>query len=82
MTLFFFTMGLLKPESRWYHIYTCFTYTVVGGMVNGYVTTRAMKYFGASEWRFAAFTSSLCLPFYVGFFFLSVDLIEWFEKSD
>lgn len=82
ITLFFCTMGLIRPESRWYHLYTCFSYTIVGGMVNGYVTTRAMKYFGASEWRFAASTACLVLPAYIGMYFTMVDLIEYWEKSD
>lgn len=53
-----------------------------GGFGNGYVTARSLKYFGATEWRFAASIAAFCLPVYIIITFLLVDFIEWFEKSD
>lgn len=41
-----------------------------------------MKFFGAAEWRFAAFNSATTLPFTVLTTVLLVDVIDWFEKSD
>lgn len=60
----------------------CFFWMILGGLANGYFTTRAMKYFGAEEWRFAASASCTVLPFFITANFAMVDIIEWFEKSN
>jgi len=41
-----------------------------------------MKYFGATEWRFAAGVSAFCLPIYIVLTLVAVDVIEFFEKSN
>lgn len=82
ISLFFFTTGLISPWSRWYTVYSSFCYLILGGMVNGYITTRAMKYFGANEWHFAASASTIVLPALISLAVVTVDFIDWFEKSD
>jgi hypothetical protein len=81
-TLLFFCLGLMRRESRTYLAFNCIVYLIFGGMANGYFTARAMKFFGAEEWRFAASAGSLGLPLFIGVTFILVDLIDWFEKSD
>lgn len=55
---------------------------VFGGGANGYVTARTMRFFGATEWRFAASVAAFCLPCYIAITLILVDFIEYFEKSD
>lgn len=82
ITLFFFSAGLVSPWSRWYQAYVAFCYLIIGGMINGYITSRAMKFFGATEWHFAASASALVLPSFFGVIVVLVDFIDWVEKSD
>ena len=49
--------------------------------INGFITARVMKFFGASEWCFAAFASAIIFPFYLFAILLSVDFIEYLKKS-
>lgn len=72
----------MRRESRSYLAFNCVVYLVFGGMANGYFTARAMKFFGAEEWRFAATAGSFGLPVFVGMVFCMVDLIDYLEKSD
>lgn len=67
---------------RFFIVYQSLFYFSFCAMANGYVTSRLMKYFGSSEWRFAAYTSSVCLVTYIITIFLLVDVIEYFEMSD
>ena len=78
----FLTLGFLAPDSRFFSLYNLFGYMIMGGFLNGYCTARAMKFFGATEWRFAASVSALCLPVYIVGTFVLVDVIEYFEKSN
>lgn len=80
--LLFMTISFLNPYSRFYNFWNIFAYMVIGGFVNGYFTARSMKYFGASEWRFAASVAAVALPLYIVGTFCLVDIIEYFEKSD
>jgi len=81
ITIIFFIAGVIYPQGRWYSIYTGSSYLFFGGLINGYVTGRLMKYHGANEWRFAASVSSLALPFLSGAIFVIVELIEWAENA-
>lgn len=74
-------MGLMAPSSRTWYIFQLLMYWAMSGMGNGYCTARAIKYFGAGEWRFAASASAIVLPSYIVITFMTVDMIEWFEKS-
>ncbi len=80
--LVFLTTGFVMPSSRMFGVIQTFTYMILGGGANGYVTARAMRYFGATEWRFAASVAAFCLPCYIAVTFILVDFIEYFEKSD
>lgn len=80
--LIFLTTGFIVPQVRLYGAIQTFTYMVMGGGANGYVTGRTMRFFGATEWRFAASVAAFCLPCYIALTFILVDFIEYFEKSD
>ena len=49
--------------------------------VNGYITANVMKFFGATDWCFAAIFSATIFPIYCFFIFLAVDLIEYLKHS-
>jgi transmembrane 9 superfamily member 2/4 len=80
--LLFLTVGFISPSTRFFSLYNLFAYMIAGGFLNGYCTGRSMKFFGATEWRFAAGVSSVCLPLYIVAIFLIVDFIEYFESSN
>jgi len=52
-----------------------------GGIANGYLTSRTMKYFGSDEWTFSAGAASFCLPLYCASIFGAVDVLDWMERS-
>lgn len=81
ITLLFLMLGVIYPQGRWWSLYTGASYLIFGGLINGYVTGRMMKYHGANEWRFAASVSSLALPCLLCAVFLIVELVEWFEQA-
>lgn len=55
---------------------------IAGGFANGYLTVRASKYFGCTDWKTAALFCATMLPTMFCFTFATVDVIEWFEKSE
>jgi hypothetical protein len=58
-----------------------FIYSALTTFLNGYFTALTMKYFGASDWCFAAMASAVTLPIYLVSTFVVVDLIEYFKAS-
>jgi hypothetical protein len=58
-----------------------FIYSALTAWVNGFTTAKIMKYFGASDWCFAAFASAACFPVYMMSILLAVDCIEYVMKS-
>jgi len=82
ITLMAFIVGIIMPTGRMFTLYNGVIYIILGGLANGFFTARAMKYFGATEWRFAASVSAFCFPLYVSGTFLIVDVIEYFEKAN
>jgi hypothetical protein len=80
--LIFLTVGFIAPSTRLFGVLQTFAYMVFGGGANGYVTARTMRFFGATEWRFAASVAAFCLPCYIAITLILVDFIEYFEKSD
>ena len=82
VTLISFVVGITMPTIRFFTLYNGVIYIIMGGLANGYFTARAMKYFGATEWRFAASVSAFCFPIYVTATFFIVDVIEYFEKAN
>ena len=81
-TLLFFTFGLIMKSGRPGIAFNCVCYMIFGGLINGYFCARAMKFFGAENWNFAAITGSLALPFWIGVPFVFVDFIDWIEKAE
>lgn len=81
-TLVFFTFGLITKSGRTGVAFNCVCYMIFGGLFNGYFSARAMKFFGAEEWSYAAMASSVILPLWIGVPFLMVDFVDWIEKAD
>ena len=43
------------------------------GFLNGYVTSRTLKFFGTTDWNFSAVISSMVLPIFItGAFFMEL----------
>lgn len=58
-----------------------FLWSAVTSFVNGYVTGKVMRLYGATDWCFAAISASVVFPLYSIGFFLAVDLIEYLKHS-
>lgn len=58
-----------------------FVYSALTAWVNGFATAKVMKFFGATEWFFAAFCSAICFPVYLVSMLVTVDIIEYVKKS-
>ena len=55
-----------------------FIYSAMTAWVNGFFTAKAMKFFGATDWCFAAFASAMTFPMYLFAILIAVDFIEFF----
>lgn len=82
--LFLVTISLasFNVYSRPYLFFFAFIYSAMTGFVNGWTTGKVMKFYGATDWLFAATASSVIFPLYLFFCFMAVDLIEWSKKSN
>jgi len=58
-----------------------FIYSALTAWINGYTTAKLMKFFGASDWFFAAISSAVCFPIYIFTILIAVDCIEYAMKS-
>jgi len=74
-------IGLLNSYFRYYNFINAYFVLAIGGYINGYITSRAMRYFGSSEWRFSASASAFCLPTGIIGILILVDIVEYFEKA-
>ena len=50
----------------------------MSGWINGYITTRTLKYFGATDWIFSAVISAMVLPLWIYTTIGAADTIELF----
>ena len=73
--------GMIHPYVRYWFAVQSFFMLSLGGMFNGYVSAKLMRFFGAKDWRIAATAATFVLPVYLLIVFCVVDVIEWFEKS-
>ena len=73
MTVLFFSNQALRP----YTFVISGTILALMGWVNGYVTSRLLKFFGASDWLLSALLSSLAFPLWLMTSLTVVDIIEW-----
>lgn len=63
-------------------VYTmCFVTMAIFGFLNGYVTSRYLKFFGTTDWNFSATVSSLVLPLFITGAMLMECLLSWIVKS-
>lgn len=83
LVTYLFAMVIFSVNTyfRFYVVYNSIMILVGGGISNGYVSARAMRWFGGTEWRVSAICSCLFLPTLLLAFFLTVDTIDWMEKS-
>lgn len=58
-----------------------FIYSAGTAWFNGFFTAKAMKFFGATDWCFAACASAMILPLYMFSILIAVDVIEYFKRS-
>jgi len=79
--LFFYSIGLLTTGMRWYTLWQSICLFLLGGAGNGYLTSRAMRYFGSEDWSFSAGAASFVLPCYASIIFMIVDVLDWMERS-
>ena len=73
--------GLINPYFKVIFATQSFFMLSLGGLVNGYISARMMRFFGAKKWRLAATMASFILPLFIFTIFSLVDIIEWFEAS-
>lgn len=79
--LFSLTFGLISVYFRVIWLIT-FAMAVSGSSwINGYVTARVMKTFGSSDFHGGAAAAALSYPCLTLLCFVSVDLIEWWERD-
>lgn len=80
--LIFLSIGVFVPQSRFTMLYSSFVHLAFGGVMNGFISCALMKFYGASDWRYAATSSALMLPCAILPTVLLVDLIDYIEKSN
>jgi transmembrane 9 superfamily protein 2/4 len=73
--------GMVNPYLRWWISVQSFFVLAIGGFLNGFVSSRMMRFFGSNEWRFSANASAVLFPVYMFTIFTFVEIIEWFERS-
>lgn len=73
----FFSNYMLRP----YVLTLSLVWLAAMGWVNGFITSRVLKFFGSIDWFFCAIISAFLLPMWLittaGF----IDIIEWIEGS-
>jgi hypothetical protein len=77
--LFLLTVSLASTSMffRPFLFLCAFIYSALTGFANGWVTGKVMKFYGATDWLFAASASSVIFPIYLFCCLMAVDLIEW-----
>lgn len=58
-----------------------FLYSALTSWVNGFITAKVMKYFGATDWLFAAISAAVVFPALTYAILLAVDCVEYSMKS-
>ena len=58
-----------------------FGYSALTSWFNGFASGKVMKFFGATDWSFAACAAAVCFPFYSVSIFMSVDIVEFMKKA-
>ena len=73
----FFSNYMLRP----YVLVMSLLSLATMGWVNGFVTSRVLKFFGSVDWFFSACISSMLLPIWLISTACFIDVIEWAEGS-
>lgn len=58
-----------------------FLYSALTSWVNGFTTAKVMKYFGATDWLFAAISAAVVFPALTYAILLAVDCVEYAMRS-
>ena len=75
--IFAFANTLWRP-----YIYTTIMVVLaLYGFLNGYVTSRTLKFFGTTDWNFAATISAFFLPLFISGLLLMEFVVAWISKS-
>lgn len=72
-------LGFLTPIMRPLYLYHALMLMALAGWGNGYITSRTLKFWGGTDWFFAATISSTVYPLFVATTIILIDLIEKFE---
>lgn len=80
---FLVCVSIAFANSEWRaSVYTiCFVIMAIFGILNGYVTSRYLKFFGTTDWNFSATVSSLVLPLFITGALLMECLLAWVTRS-
>ena len=87
LTAMFFTLLLAiifafaNTQWRPYIYTTSMVILALFGFLNGYVTSRSLKFFGTTDWNFSATVSALVLPLFITGAFLFEVFFAWMSKS-
>ena len=64
------------------YIYTTMMVVLaIYGILNGYVTSRTLKFFGTTDWNFSATVSSFALPIFITGALLFEVFFAWVARS-
>jgi transmembrane 9 superfamily member 2/4 len=75
------SFGLIHESIRVAWFASAVIITAGAGWFNGYVTSRAMKTMGTTDWTGGVTLSAFIYPTMVMASFVLIDVIEWIEKS-
>jgi transmembrane 9 superfamily protein 2/4 len=75
------SLGLIHQSIRVAWFASALIIFAGAGWFNGYVTSRAMKTMGTTDWTGGATLSAFLYPVFVMLCFVLIDIIEWIEKS-
>lgn len=81
MFLFTVTIAMTNVFFRPFLFTLVFIYSAMTAWLNGWFTAIVMKFFGATDWCFAAFASAIAFPVFSVGLLITVDLIEYIKKS-
>ena len=72
-----FSIFVAMPTARPIVLYVSIAFLAICGFLNGYITSRTMKFFKIMDWRISALTSAMIFPCYVLFTLSLADVVEY-----
>ena len=70
-------------NQRWrpYIYTTMMVILALWGFINGYVTSRTLKFFGTTDWNFSATIAAVCLPLFITVTLILELFLAWITRS-